>query len=124
MNGILKENGENYSFEIRIDRSSDSEQDIIDGINSCFDQLKAAKTKDLNDNECWSEFLYELMDDKAEAHAEVGIKTLEKLLPFILALNSEEVEITINGITYSKKKNDLDNGLSNVVIKSNGRKIS
>jgi hypothetical protein len=105
-----------YSFQIIIDRTSDSEEQIIRNIEECFEQLNNAKPIDTEDLQWSAELIYQLSNSTATAAARIGIESLEKLMPLVFAFNEEVDQIVINDQPFRRKMKPLNDSIKKVSV--------
>lgn len=86
-------------FELLLDRSGNSEQELYDGVKAAMNVLLTLDTlpdvTDYNPNKTNTEFTYHL-DDSGTAVAEVGINDLRVCLPYTMAFVRTIAKVSIN----------------------------
>lgn len=96
------ENGYKY-FEVLLDRSGSTQQEIIDSITNTYEQLQT-NLKDVyfDETKYNTTFRYNL-DEKGMEIAKTGLDDLDIALPYVLAIEPkiESVEIQPSGLFYS-----------------------
>lgn len=104
--GCIKDDGNSIYFfnGLDIDRLHDTEDEISESIDKCFNYLDTAQPKTQSKFlELWTEYIYCSNDSLGLEAIEIGIDELRKNLPFIFAFNRID-EITINNDKFSKKE--------------------
>jgi hypothetical protein len=116
--------GMKHKFTIVLDRTSDDDNEIIDGINKCFDSLsRSTSTVEDTYNKWFAEYMYELKDDRAMEAANTGVATLEQLILFLFSFNERLTEIRIGDKLFTKAIKDLRPNLSLVSVILNGKQL-
>ena len=103
-----------HIFRLCIDRTSENQDDIIDEIDDCFNQLSKAPIMEEDQTSTFTEYTYDLEGTMGQEATEIGIQEIEKLMPWILAFNDNLVEIIIDGVTFSKEKGDIEPNFSTI----------
>jgi hypothetical protein len=121
VNGYLEDEHEPLrNFEVTIDRAGKSKDKIIGSIHEAFKQLEKSTIviePELHDPDDYNTVFRYSLDEKGIEVAKVGIEDLKISIPYVMALNPQIEEVTIESedITYSVIKK-LKCGLENSKI--------
>lgn len=121
VSGILANEGDiPQRFNILLDRSGESKEEIIDSIRRSFEQLYSSQPitdgVDLDHN-CYNTiFTYDL-DEAGLKVAKLGLQDLESSIPYVLSMLHEikEIKVEPHGITYKYFK-EIECSLENATV--------
>ena len=92
--------GDSFRFQIPIDRQGKTQEKIAESIENAFLSLDKS-TQEVEQNESWTEYVFDHIDSEGSEAAEVGLVQLRESLPFVLAFNNIQ-DVTIGSDHYSK----------------------
>jgi len=92
---------------IIIDRTGTNEIEISGAIDNCFDQLNNATVAE-SQVDYWTEFIYDIDDERGKNAMDIGIDIFKRCLPLIFAFNDVVKSITIDGTLYEPEYSKID----------------
>jgi len=86
--GIIRQDGVFYEFNTLIDRESNNLGVISENFSKSFEQLNYAIRIERDPQEYWTEYIYDIRDDREKESANMGISEVSRCLPFLLTFSN------------------------------------